>query len=88
MEDGEVQSTGKEPIEGEAALQLLDGISELFVAKGKKVLRFDMKTERPSDEDLLDMMLGRSGKLRAPTVRVEDRLVVGYNQELYEATLL
>lgn len=88
MDDGEVQSTGKDPIEGEAALALLDGVSELFVAKGKKVLHFDMKTDRPSDEDLLEMMLGRSGKLRAPTVRVDDRLVVGYNQELYETTLL
>ena len=88
MEDGEVQSTGKDPIEGEAALALLDGVSELFVAKGTKVLHFDMKTDRPSDDDLLEMMLGRSGKLRAPTVRVDDRLVVGYNQELYETTLL
>lgn len=33
-------------------------------------------------------MLGRSGKLRAPTSRVGRRLIVGYNADLLEDALL
>ncbi len=58
------------------------------MAKGKKVVHFALPAERPSDEELLSLMLGRSGKLRAPVVRTGDRLIVGYNADLYADTLL
>lgn len=74
-------------MEGEAALALLDGMRELFVAKGKKVLRFDLKKERPADAELMDLLLGRSGKLRAPAMRRDGRLIIGYNQDLLAETL-
>lgn len=51
-------------------------------------MRFALPAERPSDEELLALMLGRSGKLRAPVVRTGNRLIVGYNADLYEETLL
>ena len=93
--DGEIQNANKAPIQGDAALSLLDGVSELLVAKGRKVERFDLTADRPEDAaltgamvgsytNLTDLLLGRSGKLRAPTMRVGDRLVVGYNQALLE----
>lgn len=88
IEDGVIQSASKEPVEGAAALALIDGMHELFVAKGKKVLHFDLNKERPSDAELLDLLLGRSGKLRAPAIRRGTRLIIGYNQELLEATLV
>jgi len=66
----------------------LDGVAELFVAKGKKVVHHDLKSDRPSDDALLELMLGRSGKLRAPVVRSGSKLIVGYNADLYEETLL
>lgn len=87
MADGEVQSAGKDPIEGDAALDLLDGVRDLYVAKGRSVLHFDLLEERPSDEELLELMLGRSGKLRAPTLRAGEKLVVGYNGDLLAKTL-
>ena len=37
-----MQSAAKEPIAGEDVLSLLDGMDELFVAQGKKVLHFDI----------------------------------------------
>ena len=55
--DGTVQSAGKEPVEGEDALQLLEGISDLYIAKGKKILHFDIEAERPSDSELLALLL-------------------------------
>jgi arsenate reductase-like glutaredoxin family protein len=83
-----VQSAGKEPVVGEAALALLEGIEHLHVAKGSKVLHFDLSRDRPTDEALLELLLGRSGKLRAPAIRKGSTLLVGYNVELLEAGLL
>ena len=85
--DGIVQNATKEPLAGRAALFLLENATELFVAKGKRVLRFDLRTQRPPDEELLGLLLGRSGKLRAPALRCGTRLVVGYNQDLLKLAL-
>jgi len=57
------------------------------VAKGKQIVRFDLEDERPSDDELLEHMLGRSGALRAPSFRVGTTFVVGYNAELLETVL-
>lgn len=83
-----MQSASREPIEGKDALAVLDGVKELYVAKGRKSLHFDLEKERPSDDELLGMLLGRSGKLRAPALRSGDRLIVGFNQELLGETML
>ena len=67
-----------------------------MVAKGRKVERFDLAGDRADDAtlsgamvgsytNLTDLLLGRSGKLRAPTMRVGDQLVVGYNQAMLES---
>ncbi len=74
-------------MEGEAALALLAGVKELFIAKGKKIIHFDLGSERPSDKELLALLLGRSGKLRAPAIRHGSRFIVGYNQELLPTAL-
>lgn len=57
------------------------------MAKGRKIVRFDLKNDRPSNDELLDHMLGRSGALRAPSLRVGTTFVVGYNGELLETVL-
>lgn len=83
-----MQSAGREPILGKDALSLLDGVSELLVARGRKTLRFDLAAgERPDEETLLSLLLGRSGKLRAPAIRVGSRLVVGFGEEMYQSVL-
>ncbi len=69
-------------------MSALAGITELYVAKGRKSIFLDLTLDRPSDEDLLELLLGRSGKLRAPTLRIGKRLIVGYNAELLEDALL
>jgi arsenate reductase-like glutaredoxin family protein len=83
-----VQSTGKDPIEGRDALSVLEGVRHLHVAKGRKVVSFDLAKERPDDPELLGLILGRSGKLRAPVLRTGDTLIVGFNQDLLSSTLL
>lgn len=65
------------------ALALLDGMTELCVAKGGKVVRVDLSAaDRPPDSELVKLMVSRWGKLRAPTMRVGATLVVGYNREM------
>ncbi len=80
-----MRHAGKEPVEGDAALALLEGMTDLVVTKGRKVERFDLRGDRPSDADLLAVVLGRSGKLRAPAMRTGATLVVGYNATLLES---
>ncbi len=58
-----------------------------MVARGKKVLTFKMQTDAPEDEELLKVMLGRSGTLRAPTLRRGKTLLVGYSDDAYSETL-
>jgi arsenate reductase-like glutaredoxin family protein len=65
------------------ALALLKGIDELSVAKGKKVVHVNLKKNRPEDDELVKLMLGPTGNLRAPTLRKGKTLVVGFNNELY-----
>ena len=83
-----MQNALKEPIEGEAALRLLAKRSILIVARGKKTIRIDITEGRPSDSELLELLLGRSGKLRAPAMRTGNRFLVGYNSEILSDELL
>lgn len=60
----------------------------MVIARGKKVLTFKMNSDdAPSDDDLLKLMLGRSGTLRAPTLRRGKTLLVGFNTDAYAQTL-
>jgi len=65
-----------------AALALLDDIYELFAAKGKKVVHLDLRTNPPKDE-ILAVLLGPTGNLRAPTVRKGRTLLVGFDEATY-----
>ena len=59
----------------------------MIVARGKKVVTFDMKTEPPDDDTLLSHLLGPTGNLRAPTLRRGKTLLVGFSDEAYRQVL-
>ncbi|MCP4890683.1 MAG: hypothetical protein GY904_29305 [Planctomycetaceae bacterium] len=61
-------------------------MTKLLVAKGKKVTHIDLKKERPDDESLIKMMLGPTGNLRAPTLKVGKTVLVGFNPEAFTDT--
>jgi arsenate reductase-like glutaredoxin family protein len=65
------------------ALALVRKSSHLLVAKGKKVVELDLKKDKPSEEEILKLILGPTGNLRAPTLMVGKKLVVGFNDEMY-----
>ena len=54
----------------------------MTVAKGKKVSEF--KGGRSANDEAVDAMLGSTGNLRAPTIVLGDKLLVGFNQEVFE----
>ncbi len=54
----------------------------VLVAKGKKLLRFETKSA--DNDELASVILGRSGTLRAPAIRVGKTFLVGFNAEAYE----
>ncbi len=57
--------------------------SQVYVAKGKKVVHLDLKRYQPSDDQLLALLLGPSGNLRAPTMRTGKVLLVGFEPEAF-----
>jgi hypothetical protein len=61
-------------------------VDKVFVAKGKKVVSFDMKAP-PDDETLVAHLLGPTGNLRAPTLRRGRTLLVGFSAEAYQQVL-
>jgi len=62
-------------------------VDQIYVAKGKKVIQVDLKTSRPGRAELLALLLGPTGGLRAPTVRVGRTLLVGFSEEAYAKVL-
>ena len=75
-------------MDADGALALLKGIKDLYVAKGKKTVHFDLASARPTDDEILKHILGRSGTLRAPAIRKGSVMVVGFNSEVLSDTLL
>jgi hypothetical protein len=75
----------KAPIAGDAALAVLRDVDDLYVTKGKKVVHVDLRAGRPPKAELLGLLLGPSGNLRAPTVRRGRTLVVGFDEATYAA---
>lgn len=69
-------------IHREEALEHARSASQVWVAKGRKLLKFDLENQ-VSDEDLAKAILGRSGTLRAPAFRAGNIFVVGYHLEGY-----
>jgi arsenate reductase-like glutaredoxin family protein len=65
----------------------LSGIEKLIAAKGKRIEVFDLKHDRPTDEELLARLMGPTGNLRAPTARIGKVLMVGFNEDVYRQVL-
>lgn len=69
------------------ALKLLAGVDRLVAMRGRSVTAVDLKSDRPDDDTLLGLMIGRTGHLRAPTVRVGKTLLVGFNTDAYQQAI-
>lgn len=75
----------KQPLADEGAWKILRGAGEIIVGKGKKILRF-----APSDQNRVEILancLGRTGNLRAPALKLGNKYIIGFNEEMYEKYL-
>jgi arsenate reductase-like glutaredoxin family protein len=74
----------KTTLRREDALALVHKANEVYAAKGKKVVHFDLKKDKPSDDELAKVLLGPTGNMRAPALRKGKTLVVGFDEETYQ----
>lgn len=74
----------KDTRQKDGALKLAKEVNEVYAAKGKKVVYFNLKRDKPGDDELAKVLLGPTGNLRAPTLRKGKTLIVGFDQETYE----
>ena len=72
----------KEKMDAAAVWDLMGSAKRIIVAKGKRLETF-VPTE-DTQEAILNVVIGRSGSLRAPTVQSGDVFLVGFNDALYE----
>ena len=85
LEIKETVDARKEKIASEKAWKILSEATHIIVAKGKKELSFT-----PSDKnraEILKIAMGPSGNLRAPTLKIDNRFMVGFNLESYQSFL-
>ncbi len=76
----------QDPHDRAKALALLAGMKRLVATRGRKVIEIDL-TQQPGEATLLELLLGPTGKLRAPTARVGTTLLVGFDPEMYRTHL-
>jgi arsenate reductase-like glutaredoxin family protein len=69
------------------ALALLEGAHELVATRGKKVERLDLRAGLPDRATVTRLMIGPSGNLRAPTLRVGRKVLVGFDEDAYRKAL-
>ncbi len=74
-------NAAKVRFEPREALKLAREASKIVVAKGKKVVTFDMQHDPPDDKTLLAHIIGPSGKLRAPVIRRGSTMLIGFAEE-------
>ena len=69
------------------ALALARSMQTVVGAKGAKVVTFDLRRSPPSDAELAAVIMGPTGNLRAPALKVGTTLLVGFNEEAYDRLL-
>ena len=81
IEANETVDARKIRIDSDRAWAMLKAARSVTVAKGKKFQTLTPQSD--GQEAILQLVMGPSGNLRAPTYRVGDEYLVGFNAELY-----
>lgn len=77
----------KKILKEKEALALVREVDEIYATKGRKVIYVDLQKDKPGRAQLLALLLGPTGNLRAPTLRKGRTLVVGFDAATYEKLL-
>ena len=77
----------KNTVSAAQALALAREVDEIVATRGRQVVRLDLRKEKPDTETLKKLLIGPSGNLRAPTLRIGRTLLVGFDEETYRKLL-
>lgn len=81
MEIGQVVEARQVAIAEPEAWALLAGAGRILVGRGAKVEEFTPSgANRP---EIMAKVLGRSGSLRAPSLKIGTEFLIGYGEEMY-----
>ena len=83
----ETVDAGKDRRGRAEAIALARSVRRVVTGRGNAVVTFDMKAAPPEDDTLAAAILGPTGNLKAPTLKVGDTLLVGFNEEAYKQVL-
>ncbi len=78
----EVINATKVKLGPDDAVKLLKKVSILIASKGKTSVAVDLK-KPPTLDELLALLIGPTGNLRAPTVIAGNTMYVGFNPDAY-----
>ena len=70
------------------AIKLLKGVKRLYISKGTKSQQYDISVEDTNIDEIVALMLGPTGNLRAPTLVCGENVLVGFNADTYSEVLL
>ncbi len=77
-------NASKETISGDDIWDLVKKSEKIVVASGKKIIEFSLNDDR---NDILAKIAGRTGNLRAPTLKIGSSFYIGFNEELYKENI-
>jgi hypothetical protein len=74
----------RERIGEKAAVALARSMDRVVVAKGQKVTTFELRKDAVRDADLAALIMGPTGNLRAPALKVGTTFLVGFHEGAYD----
>ncbi len=72
----------KDTITAKPAFELINSFNKIIVGRGKKVLEFKLSPDNM--DDIMKVVLGRTGNLRSPAVQIGAALFIGFNDNIYK----
>ena len=82
----ETADANKNKLDHAGALAMARQVDRVIATKGKKRVELDMR-QKPSDDEVIALLLGPTGNIRAPLIRVGKTLVAGFDPEVYNGAL-
>jgi len=76
----------KEVLGAEAAWERLQGAEKVCVGRGQKVHAY--LPDVTSKDEIMDEVLGRTGNLRAPALKIGNSYYIGYNEAMYKELIV
>ena len=67
--------------------QILRGTHQILAVKGAALVEFNLRQDPPVEKLLYESLIGPTGSLRAPAIRVGRTLVVGFSEEAWGRVL-